>query len=379
MPSLAPLYRFFFLLLISQQLHAQAGDTTLLQKKAPLFNFVGVHVHYGYILAHRYTMGHLIEKHIPMGELDLARQTNGNREWERAFHLPDYGLELSGMSLGNPTQLGYAAAIIPYVDFPLGVEAKLKLRLGWGVGWLTKRFDAIENHKNIAIGSHLNTAFNLRLTKSATLTRSLVLQAGIGITHYSNGAFTLPNLGLNIPTLSLGIYHQQPGMHICANGRQRKNLPSDTAMPYLFHKWSYTVFGTFGVNEEDQPEGPKRPAYGLYFSAVKQTGRKSRFGAGLDVMYAEAWRISMKRKGDIYTPLQNTQLGVKGCYEIVLTRLTLPIEMGVYAYSKYKTNGLLYNRYGIRYQFNEHFIGEIALKTHLVVAEYWELCMGYRF
>ena len=42
------------------------------------------------------------------------------------------------------------------------------------------------------------------------LTEHLGLLVGLGLNHYSNGATTKPNFGINLPTVLLGLnYHQQ--------------------------------------------------------------------------------------------------------------------------------------------------------------------------
>lgn len=48
---------------------------------------------------------------------------------------------------------------------------------------------------------------SLRLNEQWKLNANNYVEFGIGITHFSNGASKLPNLGLNLPLLNLGFHH----------------------------------------------------------------------------------------------------------------------------------------------------------------------------
>jgi len=369
-------YRLLFILLaFLPALVLPAQDS--LPRKMLRPDAIGLQGHFGFLIAHRNMMDHLVKRHLPAVELDLCWGTNGEREWSRAYGNPDWGISIWHVWLGNPEQLGMGTAVNPYINFPL--KRSTSLRVGWGVGWITKPFDAIDNHKNIAVGSHLNGTFNLRLLNEFSISRRLFGQVSIGISHFSNGAFRIPNLGLNIPTLGLGIFYDKSKRPNCAMSICPGPLPSDTTAPYIFKRWTVYAIGTLGANEEDQPDGPLRPAYGLLISAMKQTERKHRWGAGVDVMYSEANRIRLKRHGENVSEAENVQLGMKVCYELVVGRLSLPVEAGGYVLSRYGGNGSIYNRWGLRYLHSDRLMMQLSLKSHLVVADYWELGAGYRF
>ncbi|MGL4599365.1 MAG: acyloxyacyl hydrolase, partial [Bacteroidia bacterium] len=191
---------FLFLLFLSMPAHAQESTRT---RKL----FVAVRPQAGFFWTHRYNMGHLVKKQLLAFEADVWLTTTGQAHWHKPFHFPQIGLSSIVIPLGNPEQLGTAIGLYPYINFPLGEKSrrfKTHFLVGWGLGWLTKKFDPETNHKNIAIGTHLNTIFSLRLNTQVYLNNAHRLDAGIGIIHFSNGGARVPNLGMNLPMLSVG-------------------------------------------------------------------------------------------------------------------------------------------------------------------------------
>jgi hypothetical protein len=346
--------------------------------------YVGVSGQYGFLWSHRYNMGHLVKQNLTTFEVDVWKTADGTRSWHRAFHFPGAGIALHYIPLGNPDQLGNAIGIYPFVNFPLGKykrNFKLHMRYGWGIGWLTKSFDPLENHKNIAIGSHLNTCFSLRLNGMWTMGNSSYLELGLGITHFSNGAARLPNLGINLPMVSVG-YHFKA--HEKYNPATRvphdyKGVATDSLL--ATGKWHISALLVLGANDIDPPGGNRFGVANVLTYMMKQASRKHRFGGGIDVMYSQAIHHKVVYDSiDVNAGVAGAmQPGVKFCYELVLGRVSLPGEFGVYLYSKYKENGPIYNRFGIRYLAGEHVVLNFTLKTHFAKAEYWETGIGWRF
>jgi hypothetical protein len=166
-------------------------------------NAISANLHHGFIIPHRSTVEYLVEDHVNGIEIDFIRQSDGTKEWHHAFGMPETGLSLSLWNLGNDEHLGKAVALIPYIDFPLAGKKNLELdlRFGWGFNFVEKVFDVESNYKNQAIGTHFNFAILVHSHARWKINDHLALGAGFGLTHFSNGAFTMPNLGLNLATV----------------------------------------------------------------------------------------------------------------------------------------------------------------------------------
>lgn len=67
-----------------------------------------------------------------------------------------------------------------------------------GVGYVSKPFDPVKNPVNNAIGSHFNGMMRLQLGYTGE-----VISAHVGMLHFSNAYWRSPNLGINLPYISL--------------------------------------------------------------------------------------------------------------------------------------------------------------------------------
>lgn len=372
----------FYFFLFTCRLFAQ-HDTIVAPGRA---FYVGVSGHYGFVWVHRANMAHLVQKHLVAGEIDFSKTTTGNKSWHQPFHYPDAGLAVHVIPLGNPQQLGTAIGVYPYINFPLGNKQrdfKLYIRYGWGVGWITKKFDPIDNHKNIAIGSHLNTCFSLRFTGKWTIDESNLMEFSLGMTHFSNGKALLPNLGLNLPLVSIGYHHL-----ICSGDKWQhtpmKNDVADRGVPQINRiladrTWHFSTFLVFGFNDVEAPGGRRFGVANVLTYASKQIARRTKLGGGIDVMYSQAVRRLLADDSVYVTKANSIQLGVKASYELVLGRVSLPFELGYYVHNPDKVDGPDYCRLGVRYLVCEHLVIDLSLKTHRAKAEYWELGAGWRF
>jgi len=160
---------------------------------------------YGFVIAHRPALEPLQQKKVTGFEFTLSKITNGNKDWEHIYNFPTYGITLAYFNLGSPDHLGYGIAIYPSVDFPLGKNPGegLHFRYGSGLGYVQKKFDRENNIKNAGIGSHVNGVIHFDLHYEKNISGKSDLELSVGITHYSNGSYRLPNLGINIATVSL--------------------------------------------------------------------------------------------------------------------------------------------------------------------------------
>lgn len=357
-----------------------SGFCTLAQDSLPNKKlFIGACAHYGFIIPHHYNMQYLIKQHVPSGELNFILQTNGEKHWERVYKNPEKGFGIYFSHLGNPEQLGYAMGIFPFVNFPLNPTRKFKLyiRSSDGIGFITKPYDRTNNHKNNVIGSHINGFVNLRLSSVFFPWKNVRMETGIGLTHLSNAARTLPNLGVNIASLNLGISFVKREVE---NKKQDGIEKHEPVIP--IQKYFFTVIAAGGMNQISPPGSEKKYAsYTVYISEWKTVSEKSRFCVGADGFYNTANLAAAERDTifDTSNKLNNLQAGVRFGYELVIGKIALPLEMGAYLFTKTTSNGPLYHRIGIRYYVNKHLIVNYSLKTHWVTAENLEFGLGYRF
>lgn len=342
---------------------------------APSKDFiVSGQAHYGYIIGHRSNMAHLIKGHIYGAELNYIIRTTGSKPWHQIHNFPEIGFCALHLYLANPKQLGNMEAIYPYANIRLNNHNKkiaFNLRLGVGLTYITKPFDRLSNHQNAAIGSALNGFVNIRFNAHTYIKKAWRIDAGVGLTHASNGAFTSPNLGLNIVTVNLGVGY--------AFGNKIIEHKKDT-ISKCTKRWEPSLIVVTGIKELGEPEGSKYMAYGLQANLYKILNHKNKLGTGFEFTYnfanKQKWindSLPSPSFSDIF------QVGTKLSYSFNMHRVSLPVDLGVYIFKKQDFNGTFFHRIGVRYMVTKHLIANVTLRTHLAKADYFEWGIGYTF
>ncbi len=327
---------------------------------------------YGFLIPHHQNMLYMVKGHIYGLEADLSKQTCGKKMWEEIFYCPQIGLCFYYINLANPKELGEGYGFSPFVNFPLFPKGRTKyfLRYATGIGYVTRVFDRVENNKNFAISAHVNAFIQLRLNTRFNLCREFFAEAGLGMAHFSNGASKAPNLGINLPTVSLAL-----GVN---GGKPQKKGHCDT-LCCAERKKEFSVLLAGGIREINPPGGKKYGAFTFSVNRHKVISLKSRFGYGVDICYNSANQFDLEKDSTFKGTAGNFTAGAKLCYELRLGKIGIPIEMGLYAYNLMKNNGDFFHRIGTKYYVNRNWVIFSTLKTHFAKADYIEWGAGYRF
>lgn len=332
-------------------------------------------INHGFILIHRTSIGHLVEGYPNIYELNISKPTLGNKLWHLENNKPDLGITLQCLDFINPSQLGYALTIAPYVEIPLNAKEKKSrviMRLCWGATYLTKKFDIETNHKNIAIGSHVNSFVQFKWFWHLRLSKILRLEPGFAFTHASNGRAKNPNLGLNVVSLNLGLNCLIPS----SKKPQSFQVDSSTKVK---SKNELFLFAAYGFN---QREIVSKELKTIVVSVAYQRNVRNthKFSAGVDVFYDQNYLIDyendhLKKPEGIDQLRMAARLG----YSYNVGRISFPIEMGYYFLQKSQPDGYVVSRIGVRYFTKCGLVAHFGLRTHFAVAYNFEYGLGYRF
>ena len=333
---------------------------------------LGFKCHYGFIIDHHKSMQHLTTGHFPSAEFSIGKATTGNKQWQSLYGYPEIGICLFYSGLANDTHLGKIFAIYPYINFPIFKSDiyKLSFRFGTGLSYITKPFSLQDNYKNFAIGSHLNAAINLHFENNFNITKQILFNIGIGLSHFSNGAFKMPNLGINIPTISSGVYYK-------FNKTKYLIEKKDTL---INRKIKYLILATAGIKEINPVNGPKYGTYALSFCALKPMNLKKNIGIGLDLFYDSSTLQLLKNANK--PPKSNIdiiKIGINATYEIIISKVSINIQLGDYLYNVDKSHGSVYEKLACRYYVSKSLFTEIALKANTTVADNFSIGVGYKF
>ena len=113
--------------------------------------------------------------------------------------------------LSNPISV-YLFQGAPIINLSRRVSLNYEWNLGMAFGW--NAYDEETNPENKVIGSKVTAYIDVDMYLRWMLSRHIDLNAGISLSHFSNGNTTYPNLGLNTGGIRLGmayyINRQQP-------------------------------------------------------------------------------------------------------------------------------------------------------------------------
>jgi len=341
--------------------------------------FLEAKIHYGFLYAHHLEL-ELFDAHYPAFEISIQQQTYGKHNWERAFSYPIIGFTCWYSGLGNSPYLGHAIGLMPFINFPLfrHKDFFLGFRFALGVGFLTKKFDRLENYKNIAIGTHLNAAINLMFEARYRINTWLTASAGISLQHFSNGSLKMPNYGLNSPMINVGLAFWPV--------RQNREIgdrfypPTEPYSAIIQRQIEVDISGAVGYKNMEAVLGQNFIIFHLYENTFYQISRKSKVGLGLDLSYDPSHIKILELQGDtLENSLKILRPGINAAYQLVISRLGFIFNLGYYLGGAEKSNGPLYQKFALQYDFSRNFFANLMLKVHFGRADYLGIGIGYKF
>lgn len=365
--SRTPISAFLFFIVLCSSFPSSAQ-----QEKDYSFNLKS-QVHYGFIIPHRTGMKNLIRGHVKSLEIHYDIPTYGKKEWQQLYNYPSWGFSWYFADLANSEQLGFATGIFPYINITT-IRKKIfqfNYHLGWGLGYFSKPFNQEENYKNIVIGSKLNAIIALGAESKWKISSRASASLGISFTHFSNGSFTVPNLGINIPSVHGGMSYYF--------GNTSREYQSDSIVS-LQKKYEIAYIAAGGLRAV-YPLGSTRryPAFSLNATFGTARSQKNQFLIGYDLFYNTALFDYFERAKIILdSKWEMLQTGISLNYMAKISKVSIITGMGIYIYTKYKFDGPFYHRIGMRYKINEHLFVNVTLKSHFFKADFSEWGIGYR-
>lgn len=317
--------------------------------------------------------------------LSAYYQSQGKKIWQKNSHYPKYGISLHYIDYLEPS-LGTAFGFTPEIVLPIihSEYFTLSSSMGYGLGWVMKPHSR-DNLRNNALGSHLNNFSTVMLDAQFNLDRLKRSKLGIKLKflHVSNAAFKTPNLGLNDISAHI-VYTYNPSGVLSRPSKESSKLEgkrwwaaSEKQVKYI-HAWTqkYPAFGPIyrmsGIQLTwNQP-----------YSTFKfwQLGYHFEYNSGVYSFLKALELYPGEEKKHSFQ--QSVFLG----HEFRWGNLGFVTQLGIYLQNHYLNSQFLYQKLGTQYyiyQSKEFWIKSIyvaaILKTHLSVAEFAELGIGFYF
>lgn len=326
---------------------------------------------YSVLMAHRPNLQGYPNAHFGMYEFNIGKLTDGSASWHKLYHYPLIGGSIFYTGIGQNKYTGYAVAGLAFIQFPYArfKKSHLNFKLALGPGWVEKKFDRVSNYKNVVTGTHLNAAIQLTQGYEVALTKNQDLSVGVCLTHFSNGAFKLPNLGINMAGLQIAYKYKF---------NEIKKPISDSIN---FKKKSGCVIAySIGLKQVYPVLGKQ---YALHnFSAILFNRYKEKASIGLLLDLFQDASVSRQMLYDTDSTNNhktNLQAGVGGVYEVVINRISIPLAAGFYVYNNYKVLPVMYLKFGLNYYVTRQIHVSFNLKTHYAKADYFSYGIGYKF
>lgn len=299
------------------------------------------------------------------GEIYYQRQINPSATWNRTKRLPQWGVGLSATNTGSK-YVGTIVCLYPYIKLPLYTLGPLggNLRFGFGLGWIEKPYDKITNPEDELLSQKISTHANISWQNEIKLGAKHFVNTAVTFYHVSNAKTNLPNLGINIPSLSFGYRY-------AFGGETRKPIHvSDSLSKKVFYK----VFVSGGVKQMQVPDSAYYFVKLITGEISKQVSYSSILSLGMFVTDDASVKTDplVKHLGSVET----SQVAVYGSYEYSLGRVIIPVQFGVFIYN---SNSKLLESIGARYKLSHNWMAELMLKAHGHKADLMHFGIGYSF
>lgn len=310
-------------------------------------------------------------------EFSISHRTYGKRRWERINNCPVPSINICYSQYGDA--LGNAFSFYPAIEWPILRKKNIDwtFKLGGGLGLATERWQRTDTFNNY-LGSRLNNFTVIQTAVDFPISKQIELQLGGRMSHISNGAFRIPNFGINLFSGFVGLNYQPLG--------RKKTLKEKPQAPA---KRTYRIglrTGT-GWGEQNVPNGPLAGIFSQSVFVATPFLKKHRIYGGLDFTYNGKARTALNYAGltdDLAWNASSSTLFVG--IELLYGRVGIPFQFGVFTKRMRNQDTPWYQKMGFQYYIyrNEKtflkrvFAGPL-LKSNKINADYIEFCVGVMF
>lgn len=322
--------------------------------------------------------------------LRVANQTTGEREWERRFLNPHYGIGLYVADFFEAEQIGLPIAIYGFFNAPFYRKKRLSFNyeLGFGFTFNWRSFDPVTNEYNIALGAGQSFLIDAGVNVRYALSPLTSIELGTSLTHFSNGGIKQPNFGVNniAPRLILArnlqpvpVYQRPP--------KDNDHTPKSEYLLTVFGGEKNVIYDSIDVGLAEKWDGVDFPVVGLNAVYHRHLAYKTKIGFGLGLSYdgSVAAQIDIDDGELEAAPTSfsdKLQVSAFLSYEFSINRIAVAMEPSFYLHRKKTANQtpIFHQRIGLKYYFLEDISVGITLRSYKFhVSDFVEWTVGYRF
>ena len=285
--------------------------------------------------------------------------------WQQHYGYPSYGLGVYSGAIGNPDILGTPNAIFGFVSFPVYQTRKTSFVVEPAVGltYDLKPHDSEENPMNDAIGSKICVYFNLNFGGRTAISREMDLTYGFDMTHFSNGRTFVPNYGLNMAGLNIGmLYHFNRVQKVVDKSLKPKTIlevrpeMEATSGDVRKKQWYFSAYQAAGTTQKYGFEDVRYFNASTSIEAVYKRSMKHSWLLGFDLLYDGSLKNEYPETSGQFA------YAIHPGYDFSFYKFDLRAQVGIYLGDN-KDKGPFFLRPALRYWFSNAVFAQIGLKT----------------
>lgn len=315
-------------------------------------------------------------------EASILFPTSGKKIWHQRYGFPEIGLSLVYSSFGNPEVLGWGVSLMPSLRGLITQRQQWRIQyvLASSLIYASQSFDRVENPTNNVIGARISNLTHFGFEGIWQFHPKLAYVIGISGTHLSNARVRIPNLGINIPALKMGIRYSPQ------QTQERKS-----ASPPPSQKGLQVYPGIrlgYGFTSSKVPDGPIYPVYLASFNVNTFWRNKIRFKLGLEGFFNTSISEFYRNHQADWVPLPSGAIGIAlyGGFEYALGRFSIVGHLGPYLKRAELMDYFLYTKLGTQYYLFDQQLKDrkqvylgIYVHSHSGEADFAEIGLGYLF
>ena len=300
-------------------------------------------------------------------------KTNIENTYNKVYRFPTLGIGWYSSTFHN-SNIGNPNALYFFFNIPIHFEENKRLTGSYigafGLSYNFNPYNENNNTANVLIGSYQNCYLHMGYNLNYHISNMLSVFGSAGFKHFSNGAFKLPNKGINLFPIGLGVKYKFSG--------KKLERPVAPPAPFISHnQWNIMLAVGSKNYKHDDPNYLKST---LGFNYLRQFSYKYRLGAGMDFFYSAASDLRNHSSQSGFS--KSVSYALVASWEWVINRIVYaPIGFGYYIHRNFE-NGEeknYYERIGLRVRLSEHYNLGVTIKAHGGHADFFECTFAYTF
>ncbi len=317
--------------------------------------------HIGTTIAHTQKLN-AIKSNMPFGfQADVYRQSDNQRNFDICNCYPQSGISLSYFDYGNPKIVGQGLHLTVYLEpqFKVSRNNYFIFRASAGLAFMNNPFDSINNPDNLAYSLPISGFLSLGPGWRYFIGPKTSLFVLVPFNHVSNGGIKDPNLGLNFPSVHIGISKQ--------NYTLNRTLKKGSGVQNDFkYRWSAMAFYTSRTVKNGEKK--RFSIYGVELNYTRKVSALLSWNSGVEFYKDDALKERYNREQQVNE--DRYRLGLMSGIQFDLGKLELYHRLGVYLYDPGLYNGRIFHRHGLQYVLNPKYAIGFEMKAHNEVANF---------